>query len=91
MKKTQRQRILSLALFTAALAAAVPAHAAPNDAFDPLLEVSLKEKKGVVLYVKGQAIPGRVTKVDNENVELTSREFVRIVVRRDRIDAVAGN
>ncbi|HNI08520.1 MAG TPA: hypothetical protein PLL24_10505, partial [Thiobacillaceae bacterium] len=63
----------------------------PGDAFDQVLDVSLKEKKGVVLYVKGQAISGRVTKVDNENVELTSREFIRIVVRRDRIDAVAGN
>ncbi len=91
MNKTPCQRMFSPALFAAALTAAVSAHAAPNDAFDPLLEASLKEKKGVVLYVRGQAIPGRVAKVDSENVELTSREFARIVVRRDRIDAVAGN
>jgi hypothetical protein len=85
------QRILTPVFLVAALAAGAPAHATPGDAFDQALDVSLKEKKGVVLYVKGQAISGRVTKVDNENVELTSREFARIVVRRDRIDAVAGN
>ena len=89
--KNLRQRILPATLLIAALAATGAAHATPGDAFDQVLDISLKEKKGVVLYVKGQAIPGRVTKVDNENVELTSREFVRIVVRRDRIDAVAGN
>lgn len=89
--KNLRQRILPATLLIAALAAAGAAHATPGDAFDQVLDISLKEKKGVVLYVKGQAIPGRVTKVDNENVELTSREFARIVVRRDRIDAVAGN
>ncbi len=90
MKKL-RQRILTPALLAAALAAAGPAHATPGDAFDQALDTSLKERKGVTLYVQGQAISGRVTKMDNENVELTSREFIRIVVRRDRIDAVAGN
>lgn len=89
--KPPSPRILLPILLATALAATGLAHATPGDAFDQVLDVSLKEKKGVVLYVKGQAIPGRVTKVDNENVELTSREFARIVVRRDRIDAVAGN
>jgi hypothetical protein len=56
-----------------------------------LLEASLNDRKGVVLYVKGQAIAGRVTKMSAEAVELTSREYTRIIVRRESIDAVAGN
>jgi hypothetical protein len=78
-------------LATLASVASSPASAAPGDPFEQVLNASLSEKKGVVLYVNGQAIPGRVTKVDNESVELSSREFSRIVVRRDRINAVAGN
>ena len=73
------------------LAAAGAAHAAPSDAFNEVLEASLKDKKGVVLYVKGQAIPGRVTKLTAEAVELAGREFTRVVVRKDAIDGVAGN
>lgn len=75
----------------AMLGAASLAIAAPADAFNDLLEASLKEKKGVMLYVKGQAIGGRVTKVTAESVELTGREYTRIVVRKDAIDGVAGN
>jgi len=54
-----------------------------------ILEASLNEKKGVVLYVKGQSIPGAVVKISSELVELRSREYSRIVVRMDSIDAVA--
>lgn len=74
-----------------ALAAAAPAWSAGAEPFTELLEASLKDRKGVVLYVKGQAIAGRVTKLTEEGVELTSREYARIVVRRDSIDGVAGN
>ncbi len=57
--------------------------------FRSILEASQKEKKGLMLYVKGQAIPGVVLKVDAEAVELRSREYGRIVVRIDSLDAVA--
>lgn len=73
------------------LAAAGPAWSAGAEPFTELLEASLKDRKGVVLYVKGQAIAGRVTKLTDEGVELTSREYARIVVRREAIDGVAGN
>jgi hypothetical protein len=78
---------------TAALLAlwlAAPAWAA-TEPFTELLEGSLKDRKGVVVYVKGQAVSGRVTRLTADAVELTSREFTRIVIRRDAIDAVASN
>lgn len=84
-------RKLILGLLAASLVASGLARAGANEVFDEALEVSLKEKKGVVVHVNGQAISGRVTKLGTEAIELTSREFVRIVIRRDRIDAVSGN
>lgn len=65
---------------------------ADGDPFRDLLETSLKERKGVTCYVNGQTVQGRVTRMLGEQaVELTSREYGRIVIRLDRIDAVAGN
>jgi hypothetical protein len=72
-----------------ALLLVAPAWAA--EPFTELLELSLKEKKGVVLYLKGQAVAGRVTRLSADAVELSSREYTRIVVRRDAIDGVAAN
>ena len=57
--------------------------------FRSILEASENEKKGLMLYVKGQAIPGMVLKIEAEHVELRSREYGRIVVRLDSIDAAA--
>jgi len=64
---------------------------AASDPFEEVLQASLTDRKGVMVYVNGQPIPGRVNKLGPETVELSSQEFRRIVVRRDRIDAVAGN
>jgi len=72
-----------------ALLLAAPVWAA--EPFMELLELSLKERKGVVVYLKGQAVAGRVTRLSADAVELTSREYTRIVVRRDAIDGVAAN
>lgn len=79
----------ALALLLAA--AAAPAWSAGPEPFTELLEASLKDRKGVLIYVKGQAIAGRVTRISADAVELTSREYTRIVVRRESIDGVAGN
>ena len=57
--------------------------------FRSILEASMNEKKGVMLYVKGQAVPGVVVKIEAESVELRSREYARIVVKLESIDAVA--
>lgn len=57
--------------------------------FRSILEASQNEKKGVTLWVKGQSIPGVVVKIDAETVEMRSREYSRIVVRLDSLDAAA--
>ena len=54
-----------------------------------VLEASQTEKKSVMLYVKGQALGGAVVKMTSDTVELRNREYSRIVVRLDAIDAVA--
>ena len=45
----------------------------------------------MVVYLKGQVFPGRVTRLTADAVELTSLEYARIILRRDAIDGVAGN
>jgi hypothetical protein len=61
-------------------------------AFRELLEMSLKEKKGLTFYVNGQTISGAVTRlIGDDAVEVKNREFGRIIIRLDRIDAVAAN
>ncbi len=57
--------------------------------FQSILEASQNEKKGITLYVNGQAIAGLVTKVNADSVEMRSGEFSRILVRLDAISAAA--
>jgi hypothetical protein len=78
-----------LTLVAAALAAGPQLNAKETDTMRDLLETSQKEKKGVMLYVRGQSVPGVVTKIEGDTVELRSREYSRIAVKLDAIDAVA--
>jgi len=80
-----------LTVFAASLAADSTLIGKDNDAMRELLEASQKEKKGIMLYLKGQSIGGVVVKIAGETVEMKSREYARIVVRVDAIDAVAMN
>jgi len=89
MDTTRRAACRLLATAAAGVAAGGSASAKETDMLRSLLEASQNEKKGVNLYVKGQAIPGIVVKIDESVVELRSREFSRIVVRIDSIDAAA--
>jgi hypothetical protein len=57
--------------------------------FQELFETSQKDKKGVMLHVRGQSIAGVVVKISADHIELRSREYSRIVVRLDSIDTVA--
>jgi hypothetical protein len=87
--------ILSAAIFALLPQAhAADSAAAAADRFDVEATVSLKksaaDKKGVELIVAGEHVVGYVTAIGPDSVILTSREHGRVVVRRDRIDAVLG-
>lgn len=62
-----------------------------NDIMREILEASQSEKKGLMLYMKGQTLGGVVVKIAGDLVELKNREYSRIVVRIDAIDAAAMN
>lgn len=85
-------RLLRPALLALSLAWASPQVLADeaDQALVEVLESSLKDKKSVTLYVHGQALAGRVQRlVGKDLVELASRDLGRVVVRVERIDAVA--
>ena len=77
------------ALAGAALMAAHDATGKDTGMFQELLESSMKDKKGVMVYMRGQSIPGVVVKLNGDSVELRSREYSRIIVKLDAIEAVA--
>jgi hypothetical protein len=83
---TRRNHITLLA---AAVAVASPVGAKENDTMRELLEASQNEKKGLTLYVKGQTVAGIVVKIAADIVELRSREYSRIAIRIESIDAIA--
>ncbi|HEY2988142.1 MAG TPA: hypothetical protein VGL11_10480 [Candidatus Binatia bacterium] len=61
-------------------------------AFQELFDRSLKEKKGLNLYVSGQTIGAVFVKlVGSEAVEVRNQTYGRIIIRLDSIDAVAIN
>jgi hypothetical protein len=84
---TNRRTVL--AALAVSIAAGLPAIGKETDMLRSLLEASQNEKKGVTLYVKGQAVPGIVVKIEGDSVELRSREYSRIVFRIDSIDGAA--
>lgn len=61
--------------------------------FQELLELSQRDKKGLTFYVNGQTIPGVVTKILGSGGEIEVRNQLsgRIILRLDRIDAIALN
>jgi hypothetical protein len=89
-------RLPSLLLTLAALpitALAVDA-APPKDfraALKSQLEQSKESKNGLLFYIQGQTVPGVVKEVLDDAVIVSNRENGRIVIRLERIDAVAGN
>jgi len=84
------RRLLNLAVVALAIHAA-PTVAADADPLLAALEASKTSGKGVTLFVNGQAIPGVVVSVDDKYVVARSTASGTIVVRRERIDGVAGH
>lgn len=58
--------------------------------FRDLIELSLKEKRGLTIFIKGQTIAGLVTNIiGTEAIEVRSQMYSRAVVRIESIDALA--
>ena len=82
-------RRTNLTLLAAAMAAGPSLSGKEIVGMREIFEASQKDKKGVMLYVKGQSIAGVVVSVGGDSLELRSREYSRIIVKIDAIDAVA--
>jgi hypothetical protein len=87
-----RRELLALVPAAAVTAVAVAASAQDRGEatmFDEILKASMDGKKGITLFLKGQAIAGVVVKMGAGAVELRSQQYSRIVVRIDSIDGAA--
>ena len=83
-----RQTLMSLALVLASTAT-LAADAA--NGIEQALASAQQDKRGIVLYVGGQTVAGAVTRVEpGKWVEMRSQQWGKIVVRLERIDAVAA-
>lgn len=56
-------------------------------AFQAIFERSLNEKKGIQVWINGQAIGLAVTRIGDGWIEGRNREYGLIVIRTERIDA----
>jgi hypothetical protein len=85
---THPRKALAAALFGLA---AVGAQALEQDpGIEKALAAAQLDKRGITLYVNGQTLGGAVLRLEPGLwVELRNPQFGRIVVRLDRIDAVA--
>lgn len=82
-------------LFALSLSLAMTqAHAADTTfdaATEALLAKSRDSKAGLAFHVNGEVIGAYVVEIGKDVIVAANREHARIVIRRDRIDAVAGN
>ena len=88
-----RSRAARHALATLALAFAAGAAGAADASrgIEQALTAAQQDKRGITLYVGGQTIGGAVTRVEpGQWVELKNQASGKIVVRIDRIDAIAA-
>lgn len=70
--------------------APAPLAATATAAYEELFNTSLTQKKGLSLYVAGQVVVGVfVRRIDANTIELRSQQFAKIIVRLDRVDAIA--
>ncbi len=67
-----------------------PMSAPAAAAYEELFNLSFTQKKGLSVYVGGQVVVGVfVKRIDANTVELRSQQFAKIIVRMDRVDAIA--
>ena len=86
-----RTTLLALTL-SLAMNASSAAEAASNfdSASEALLTKSRDTKSGLSIHVNGQVIGAYVVEIGKDVIVAANRESSRIVIRRDRIDAVAA-
>ena len=95
MKRTRRcvTAALAFALFVNLGAANADKHGKHwtiPAAYMELIEASQKEKFGITFYMHGQSVPGIVTKIiDERTIEARNQQFDRIIIRLDRVSAIA--
>ena len=83
-------RIPLLALVLA-LASGAAAAADAVKGIEQALVAAQQDKRGITIYVAGQTIGGAVTRVEpGQWVELKNQTHGKIIVRLDRIDAIAA-
>lgn len=84
--------LMATTLGASAQEAAPAAGPKPLDTFEREMLATLKashaERRGIIVHVGGEAIGGVVTGIGPDVVALSNREHSRILVRRERIDAV---
>jgi hypothetical protein len=67
-------------------------HKGLPEAFQELIEFSLKEKKGLTFFMNGQTLPAVVTKIiDERTIEGRNQQYDRIMIRLSRVNAIAAN
>ncbi len=85
--------VLSLLLACAVSGGAAAQGAEAASGIEQALQAARQAQRGVTLYVNGQPVAGAVVRVETGSgagwVELRSQQHSRIVVRIDRIDAIA--
>lgn len=98
MKLSRQILIASLLAITliivlgAARGATTSPQGGTNQMFQELIDQSMKEKKGLTFFVKGQTIAGIVTKQTGPDIiEVRNQTYSRIIIRLDHVDAVAIN
>jgi len=86
--RAARHALAALAV-TLASGAAIAADAARG--IEQALAAAQQDKRGITLYVSGQAIGGAVTRIEpGQWVELKNQASGKVIVRIDRIDGIAA-
>jgi CBS-domain-containing membrane protein len=83
---------LSLGLFamTETTLAQPASGALSSTAVEEVLNQSLTQKKGMAIYIGGQLINAIfVKRIDANSIEVKNQTHPRIIIRMDRVDAIA--
>ncbi len=83
--------LLSVLATTATTASTASLATEAGRGIEQTLASALQDKRGILLYVGGQTVAGAVTRIEaGQWVELRSQQWGKIIVRLDRIDAIAA-